>query len=606
MNAMNGNKWSLMSMLIIAGLLISVIMGIQGCTNPVNLGNDFLSKPPSAGVTKDSIFSRADRAKKFLWHAYRYLPVRSGIGGRDVTINRDMLASLTDINQSTLSYGGAIPYYYHASYPWPNKGNKWDYNWEWGGIRAAYIFIENVDDVPDMSEATKKRLKAEAQMIIAELYTGYFRNYGGVPWVGHAFNVNEKDLSRPRMTAKATMDSILTLIKKATPNLPFTLQHPETEKGRFTSAGAMGLKCRVLLFAASPLFNSAKPYMEGEAADKKLVWFGGYDANLWSRAADACGDLIKKNQQEGMPYHLVDTGNPQEDFYHGYYDRDSPELLLTNRKQYENTGLWGNNMDGMVWDTGALTDNYIKMFPMANGLPISDPNSGYDPADPYKNRDPRLYQTALVDGMPYQGRKAELWIGGRERKTKTKPAWGYRLYKFVRDLTYGNNLHSPRQWPYLRLPEIYLSYAEALDQEHGGPTAEACKYVNKVRNRVDLGDLPKCKQLSQDEFLHDILRERVLEMGFERTRWFDIVRWKMDDIFTEQLYGMNVCKKGSSPAGACKDQGVGYHESNEYIYSRFTIPARAWKKDWSPKWYLSPFQQKPVQLGLIQNPGWEL
>jgi hypothetical protein len=99
-------------------------------------------------------------------------------------------------------------------------------------------------------------------------------------WVNHAYGPND-NFNLKRLTAMATLDSIVTMIDSAAPHLPFTLNDPSTQAGRFTQAGAMGLKCRVLLFGASPLFNSDQPYMPGEASDQKLVWMGGYHKSLW-------------------------------------------------------------------------------------------------------------------------------------------------------------------------------------------------------------------------------------------------------------------------------------------------------------------------------------
>jgi hypothetical protein len=91
-----------------------------------------------------------------------------------------------------------------------------------------------------------------------------------------------------------------------------------------------------------------------------------------------------------------------------------------------------------------------------------------------------------------------------------------------------------------------------------------------------------------------------------------MTRWKLKDVFQKQLYGMRICKKGpgGTPSNiiqqACYDRGVGYHESNDYIYARFKLPKRAWQVNFSPKWYLEPFPRVEInkQYGLIQNPGW--
>lgn len=566
-------------LLINVGVAITLFVGLQACTDPVRVGNNFLEKPPSAGVTQDSIFASADRAKRFLWNTYRSLPY----GPRQI---KDALASITDINH-VLTGGSAAPSRYYNGNLSATSIRRWGiYNYYhsdvWSGIRGSYIFIENVDEVPDMSSETKARLKAEARMIIALHYTQLFRYYGGVPWMGHAFSPNE-DLKRPRLTARATVDSTVALINKAIPDLPFALEQPSTEAGRFTQAGAMGLKARLLLFAASPLFNSDQPYMEGEASQKKMTWYGSYDPSLWQDAADAAKALIDKVEQTGA-YHLADTGNPREDFKHAYFDRTSPEILISTREGYQDAVFQEHYIgSGRV----TTTHNYVQMFPMASGKPIDDPTSNYDPQNPYENRDPRLYETVLVNGDKYQGRTAELWIGGRERLTREANATGtgYRARKFLMDLV--STAGVPKQFPYLRLPEIYLSYAEALNEVNGGPTAEAYKYVNKVRNRVGLGDLPP--GLNQKEFREAVLRERALEFGYEEVRWYDIIRWKKEEVFKKTLYGMDIYK----------------NQDGTFTYDRWELPQRYWKDNFSPKWYLSPFSRSEMLKGyLVQNPGW--
>jgi hypothetical protein len=207
--------------------------------------------------------------------------------------------------------------------------------------------------------------------------------------------------------------------------------------------------------------------------------------------------------------------------------------------------------------------------------------------EPYEDRDPRLYETVVVNGDRYQERTAELWIGGRERLTQqaNKSGTGYIGRKFVLDITSAQGV--PKQWPYLRLPEIYLSYAEALNEINGGPTPEAYEYVNKVRNRVDLGNLPT--GLTQEEFREAVLRERALEFGYEEVRWYDVIRWKKEEVFKKTLHGMDITR----------------NDDGSFNYDRWELPTRQWANDFSPKWYLSPFSRSEMLKGyLIQNPGW--
>jgi hypothetical protein len=230
------------------------------------------------------------------------------------------------------------------------------------------------------------------------------------------------------------------------------------------------------------------------------------------------------------------------------------------------------------------------MFPMANGLPITDPASGYNPDDPYINRDPRLYETARVNGDTYQGRPAELWIGGRDRTnaTNTVAATGYPMRKFILDANAATSYGSVIQWPYLRLAEIYLSYAEASNEFNNGPDAEAYRCVNIIRNRVGLPDLPA--SMTKEQFREQCLVERACEFAFEEVRWYDIIRWKREDIFRKRLHGCDITKSGTT-----------------LTYKIWELPARFWNTSFSPKWYLSAIPSGEVLkgYGLVQNPGWE-
>ncbi|MHB9143330.1 MAG: RagB/SusD family nutrient uptake outer membrane protein, partial [Paludibacter sp.] len=514
---------------------------------------------------------------------------------KGIGMDADILESLTDLSQSFRLDGGVYRIYYSGQYSsgTENGSTSTKYNFlaedNWKGIRMAYIFIENIDRVPDADEATKKELKAEARMIIAMHYCDMYRHYGGLPWINHSIGVDEST-QFPRLTSLATLDSITTLIDKTIPDLPWILQNLSNQDGRFTQASAMGLKARILLFGASPLFNNATSYLDGEASQQKMTWHGGYDANLWKKAADAAKALITKVESQGG-YALVNTGNPRMDFRKGYYNRGNGEILISTRVTYQNVGDYQylTNEIGTVHGIACPTQDYIDMFSMSNGLPITDPASGYDPNDPYKNRDPRLYESAVVNGDSYQGRPAQLWIGGVERNniSNWQAGSGYIQRKFILDRDVATSVGSIVQWPYLRLPEIYLSYAEASNEVNNGPDAESYRCVNIVRSRVGLQNLPA--GLNQVQFREAVLNERACEFFCEEVRFFDLIRWKRSDDFMKKLHGMNILKNG-----------------NEFTYNKFELPARYWQTTWSPKWYLSAFPPSEVNkgYGLVQNPGW--
>ena len=583
-------------------LLLLGIALILGCER-FPLGNDFLEKAPGVDVTKDSIFAKAIYAERFLWGAYETLPygINTADNGWKNKMSHDLLESNTDLMQSYLNWGGPYTLYYTGLYnsATENSSNAVKLNlyqdMTYNGIRRACIFIENVGRVPDMSAEYKKQLIAEARMIMAVQYTDVFRHFGGIPWINKSYSPTDDFSSIPRLTAQASCDSIISLCDRAMADLPWVIADLEEWDGRFTKASAMGLKARVLLFNASPLFNASEPYLAGAASDAKLVWHGSYDVNRWKKAADAAQALITEAEATG-DYGIYKPGNGfRKDFQDAYYKRGTGETIISIRDMFRtpNAG-WSYTFywSSYGWGSTNPTQNYVDMFPMNDGKAITDPTSAYDPANPYRNRDPRLYETILTNGDPFRGRVAELWIGGQERRTEaqTQARGGYIVRKFMLDCNTATSQQSITHWPYLRMAEIYLTYAEAINEFNGGPTTEAYRCVDLVRSRVGLPGLTP--GMSQTEFREAIILERALEFGMEEVRWFDLIRWKREADFTKPLIGMNV--RGTSNAGP-------------FTYTTWTHPQRYWSKVWSPKWYLSAFPLNEVNkgYGLIQNPGWE-
>lgn len=595
-----------MKHIFIVALTITLLL-TSGCEK-LKLGNAFLEKAPGVDVTVDTVFSNLENAERVLWGAYRTLrfglSIRSASTPKYSILGNDNLEDITDLGHSRITYGGAYSLYYTGLYNAGTENNdgKTKYHLTHDepflGIRKSYLFLENIDRVPDVDPAYKAQMKAEARMIIAMHYADMYRNYGGMPWINHAYSAADPVAQLPRLTARAICDSIVSLCDRAAANLPWKIENVEEWDGRFTKASALGLKARILLFDASPLFNSATPYLDGAAAEQQLVWHGGYDPNHWKKAADAAHELIQLAESTGdYQLHSKPGISFRKNFQDAYYTRGTRETLISVRFMFRtptNTGQYLFYQSSWGFGCSLPTQNYVDMFPMATGKPITDPTSGYVETNPYVNRDPRLYETILTNGDAFQGRTAELYIGGRERPTLAgaRAGTGYTIRKFMLDHDNATSLGSITHWPYLRLAEIYLSYAEANNEFNNGPDAEAYRCVNLVRSRVGLGDLPL--GLSKEEFRERILIERACEFGWEEVRWFDMVRWKMESEFKKTLYGMNITRSASRPY--------------TYTYTSFSVaPRRYWADNWSPKWYLSAFSANEVNkgYGLIQNPGWE-
>lgn len=622
--------------------ILSILAGgafLCSCVDDIAVGDNFLEKQPGVDVTQDTIFSSADYTRRFLWNNYSKLYYGLPVYWNNVDnrMNMGVFETLSDCWHSHLSWDGVNRYYYSGSYSAGTEegsdATKFNYTREevWEAVRQAWLFIENVDRVPDMDSAEKERLKAEAKVIIASRYFDLFRHFGGLPIVDHAFEVsNDADAYyTERGTVDATVKFMTGLLDEASAVLPWALSASDISNwdGRFTKAAAMGLKCKILLFAASPLFNDSEPYSSASPQDAVAnlqVWYGAYNPELWTACLDACEDFFTELSANGV-YGLVEaSGSSISDyrtaFRNAYFTRGSggsnTELLISTRVRY----TYGSNGQ---WDyyfpqscsNGAITptQEYVEMFPMADGTPF-DWDDPEDVANMFTQRDPRLFETILVNGANYQGRQAELWVGGREAQQNPAQetgefATGYANFKYILDRS--ANLNQPTLWPYLRISEIYLIYAEALMKN--GRMGDAIAQVDAVRARVGLQGLvesnPDKNLMDESTLMEEILRERACELGLEDVRFFDMVRNKRADLFQKQLHGLRIYRAdGAETSWSDRDPAIRGDRPSEFTYEIFNLTnsSRTWWTNFDPKWYLSAFP--PVEVnkgyGLTQNPGW--
>lgn len=638
----------------------AALFAASSCSD-LKFGNDFLEKAPGADMTLEQIFSSKLYAERELIGAYASLrtclTVHSNNGSYEFQnggnkIGWDNLDTMTDLMQSHCTWGGVIKTYYAGTYnaEAENEGSgKFgflpDQEGAWTGIRRAWIFINNVDRVPDMTDEEKKVRKGEARMIIALQMHEMLRHFGGVPILDdYATPENEMTADYSRKTVRQCVDFIVNMCEQAAKELPWTVA--DADNGRMTAAGALALKARVLQLAARPLFNASTPYLQAQeptAANKASVkedpglmtWLGSYKQENWQAVADACEDFFKKNTKNGDAYRMVmpqtnDAEGYRQAFSTCYADRESPEIIIHTGRAiptYANTyhrfyfGLTDQGQAGRGYGGGCVTLNFVDMFTAADGTPsdyrkwLSD--HGHDGTvynNPFTGKDPRLYETVLIAGDRYRTRCAETWIDGLEHGSSANPkcATGFIIRKFLWDYN-DEFLNKATNSAYIRLPELYLMYAEALNEL--GRSQEALFWLNKTRTRVGLPemtlpnaaklhsgqalpDYPECS-LQGDKYLREeILDERAREFCFEEVRWFDIAFWKREDLMRKILYGIQITRKSGS-----------FEEGN--LVLTYSDPSkmdqgRIWQDKFSPKWFLSAFPSDEINkgYGLVQNPGW--
>ena len=571
------------------------------CVDDINVGNAFLEKAPGVDVNIDTVFSKAEYTRNFLWSAYGQLYCTYTSGNM---MNGAPIDVLSDSYHCYVGWGGPIQSYYPGGLTEnaqdTEDGNfqgKFSYSTKSGldsdaggrvsiyeTVRKCWQIIENIDRVPDMSSDEKSRLRGEAFTIMASRYFDAFRNFGGLCLVKKAFPVGE-GFTEGRSTAKQTVEFIDSLIQCAINEPGYIWNVPDADvgqwSGRLTRASARALRAKVWMFAASPLFNNNEPYMTYDKRPTGLeseehVWFGKEDRSLWNRCLQYCNDFFDDNAANGNFYQLIQPTSANEAGYRTAYrrayryrnDANHHEKLFDAHPTLTlSDGGWGWGWRGFALDClrqgGAVpTNELMECFGMQDGrnFPYSDiygAGKNPDGIDMFADRDPRLYETMVVPrhdlpaGFDYAGSTYnDSWVGGFLEKNsnvtnKDDVASGYCKFKWLLDY-YGGNRYDDEYIgvSYIRLAEVYLIRAEAKAET--GDLQGALDDLHIVRSRVGLGRLEDMNpdlnlKSNKDNLINEILRERNCEIGAEcGDRLYDMVRRKSVDLFTKPLHEIRI------------------------------------------------------------------
>jgi hypothetical protein len=571
------------------------------CVDDINVGNAFLEKAPGVDVNIDTVFSKAEYARNFLWSAYGQLYCTYTSGNM---MNGAPIDVLSDSYHCYVGWGGPIQSYYPGGLTEDaqdtedgNFQGKFSYSTKSGldsdaggrvsiyeTVRKCWQFIENIERVPDMTDSEKSRLKGEAYTIMASRYFDAFRNFGGLCLVKKAYGVGE-EFTDGRATAWETVEFIDELIQCAIDEPGFIWNIPNEDigqwSGRLTRASARALRAKVWMFAASPLFNNSQPYMKYDKTptgfeSEEHVWFGKEDPTLWNRCLQYCNDFFADNQANGNYYQLIQPETQDEAGYRMAYRR--AYRYRNNETRHEklfdahptltlSDGGWGWGWRGFALDClrqgGAVpTNELMECFGMADGSNFQYTDiygHGKNPQgiDIFKNRDPRLYETIVVPrqsvpaGFDYAGMNyMDSWVGGFLEKNsnvtnKDDVASGYCKFKWLLDY-YGGSRYDDDLIgvPYIRLAEMYLISAEAKAET--GDLIGALNDLHVVRSRVGLDRIEKMNPdlnltSNKTNLINEILRERNCEIGAEcGDRLYDMVRRMRQDLFTKPLHEIRI------------------------------------------------------------------
>ncbi|SFP04557.1 Starch-binding associating with outer membrane [Pseudarcicella hirudinis] len=424
----------------------------------------------------------------------------------------------------------------------------------WGrsyrSIREINYALTNIAKVP-MSVAQKNRLTGELKFLRAFRYQDLIRNYGGVVLMSDkVLELGDDFANAPIYTKSPIKDCIdyaVAQLDEASKLLPVNNSN-SWQLGRATKGAALALKSRLLLYAASPLYNTGT-WQAAAASAKEVMDMGKY--SLFSNGYDKL--------------FLTPENNP-EIIFERLYTQGARHVCLEISNGPNSYGGWGGNVP---------LQNFVDSYEMDNGKPITDPASGYNPQDPYKHRDPRFYMTVLYNNADYRANSVQSYLPGGKDSKDGPSNWntsktGYYLKKFMNDnLPIDNpwDIAGTQPWIYFRYAEILLNYAEAQN-EAAGPDQTVYTAVNSIRNRPGVNMPALQAGLSQAQMREIIRRERQVELAFEEHRYYDVRRWKVAGV-TENVpaYGIEVIKNGNTVTYNRKEALTGRHfeEKNYFL-----------------------------------------
>ena len=560
---------------------------------------DFLDPRITEERSFEQLLTQPGQIKGLVSFAYRAVP------NTNDNYSNDFLESATDNAASNNTSGpisrmAEINSYWSASRsPINSWGNRYE---EIMNLNQFFEIMENYDITFIKSSAYNDSLYkstsiGEAYFLRAWCHFDLLRNYGGkdnsgqlkgVPIITELITPEDfLQLSRP--SYDETVAQILKDIDSAFVYLPEKWsgtslnQYENTSNlGRPTKGVCAMLKSRVLLYAASPAFNENNDTQKWEAA---------------ALAAKEALDIVGWK----LPYVYVDDLTDMKKYFN---NAQSPEIVYRRVTGATDGDRFLETFHSLptLYGSGRCnpTQNLVDAFPMKNGYPIDHPESGYDPAKMYENRDPRFYMTIMYNGAKFAGTTVETFEGGKDMEGGSEQAnvsnstrTGYYMRKWLSDkvkLASGQEVNDYHYSALFRQVEMHLNFAEAMNEAYG-PTQEidgksARDAIYEIAQRaVYLSSYPYIDEVTnggKEVMREHIKNERRIELCFEGGhRFYDVRRWK--DPLNSTL------KKIKIPAD----------NSPSTTEDLYTLP-------YGEKHYYCPIPQTEINKmpNLTQNVGW--
>ncbi|TKG93922.1 RagB/SusD family nutrient uptake outer membrane protein [Puteibacter caeruleilacunae] len=622
-------------------------LNLSGC-------KDYLDIVPDNVATIDNAFVDKYTAEQYLFTCYSYLPNEAHpaknvafTAGDEMMLQKDIDRSHIQGDLGGTMYGQDIQDgYQNASSTMFDFWNGEKYGSKlWRGIRSCNIFMERIDEVKDLEDYERDRWVAEAKFLKAYYHFYLLRMYGPIPIADENLPVSSSpdEVKVFREPFDDCVNYVSDLLDEAMVNLPEMIIDEGLENGRITQTIAASVKAKLWMMAASPLFNGNSNLTLIDSRGTQL-FPQQYDAAKWQKAADACKvaiDMAHANGKELYYYSAIrqmnDSTAKKMNIRHSVCDRWNSELIwgATNddSKTLQRIGIptWFSKMTDRHKEMRGIHCPPLRIaeqFYSKNGVPIEE-DVDYDYDNRYSlttvgddhryyiekghsspvlhlNREPRFYATLAFDGSTWYGngffddknpQVMECMKGDIMHRNRVFT--GYVVKKMVHyENSYSDNNSSSIQFypfPVIRLADLYLMYAEALNEVKDAPDLEVYNWINLVRARASIPTVELAwtnhsskpdKYKSKDGMREIIHRERMIELTGEAKRYWDVRRWKKSEIY------MNSEIKAWDYRGKT---------SEEYFQIRTLEKFRFTQKD-----YLWPLRESNLikNTNLVQNPGW--
>jgi len=578
---------------------------------------NFLDKPPGVDLTEESVFKTRVALDQFIATTYRYSMhsvFRYGVQGTipfSGVNNTDCIQPSTTISDE----GDASDANFVNNNRW-NEGviqpativNHEDFRYfiRWIAMRQINLILKRINEVPDADAAYKKQVIAEVKFLRSMNYFEMLKRYGGMPIITQIFEPGVT-INAPRNTFEECVNFALKDVNEALPDLPAS--HPAALAGRTTAMAAHALKAKILLFAASPQYNTANPIISmPNSSENKLICYGNFDANRWKLAIDAFKAALDYAAANG--YSIIDipaNRNPNElnngtvgplgNYRESWENPNNPEIILKYQHTREAGGITNIGSPpvtyinascfGSFWSGMTMPLNFISKYEnRVTGNAENWTGGGTDLIAKYNSLDPRFKQSVTYTNAYHTARDpiAQIFNGGKDYVNCRGGVW---IRKSIpRSATNASFVLNDILF---RVNELFLYYAEALNEFNTAPPIEAYSAVNVIRARSAMPNFPS--GLSKDQFRQKLRNEIAIELLNEDHRFWDVKRWLIaeeEGVMKGSMTGLLINRVGTTP-------------NFTFTWQPYVFETRTFNKNM----YLHPLPLNEVLKGnLQQNPGW--